>query len=173
MGYRRLSAMPVFKPRIPGLTPRTFNPKVVGSNPTRPMEPAARPLGARALSGAWHYRRRPGLRVSSSLGDGIRSASDEIPRFHLPLALHRDGPPRLVDDLVIEQLLGRSRDLDPSRGPLRLHAAGSVYGVAPEVVEKPLPADHAGHDRSRVDPDPKLEPELPDRVDGAHRRLHV
>jgi hypothetical protein len=43
----------------------------------------------------------------------------------------------------------------------------------PEVVQEPLPADHAGDDRSRADPDAQLEPQMPDLADRAHRCLHV
>jgi hypothetical protein len=54
-----------------------------------------------------------------------------------------------------------------------LDATGRVHGVAPEVVEEALPADHAGHHRARIDADPELEAEVLDFVVRAHRIKHV
>src|SRR6187402_1153065 len=90
-----------------------------------------------------------------------RSAADDVPGLHLALALDGDRPPRLADELVLEQLLRRPGDLDSPRGSVGFHAARRVHGVAPEVVKEPFPADHARHDRPRVDPDAQLEPETP------------
>src|SRR5262245_66393364 len=94
--------------------------------------------------------------------DGVGSPTDEVPRLQVAFALHRDRPPRLVDELVLEQLLRRAGDLDPSRAPVRLHAARGVHGVPPEVVQESLPADHARHNRARVDSDAQLEAEMSD-----------
>src|SRR5262245_36935560 len=66
----------------------------------------------RPTSGVWDETRRPN-RTDTGLGGGSHSATDEIPRLDLAFALDRDRPPRLDDELVLEQLLGRPGDLDP------------------------------------------------------------
>src|SRR5919109_1680026 len=73
--------------------------------------------------------------TGSRADGGVDAPTDEIPDVHLALPLDGDRPPRLAHELVVEQLLRGTRDLDPPRGPVRLHAASSVHGVAPEVVE--------------------------------------
>ena len=57
--------------------------------------------------------------------------------------------------------------------PVGLHPARHVDGVAPEVVQEPLPSDHAGDYGPGVDPDPELEAEVTDRVLRSHRLAHV
>src|SRR5205814_8299536 len=124
------------------VTPRASRPL-----PDARMAPSAS-ARTRPGSGARYHLWRPDwLRTGTGFGGGVRS-TNQVPGFHLPLALDRDRSPRLAHELVLEQLLRRPGDLDPPRGPLGLHAARGVHSVAPEVVQEPLAADHAGHDRS-------------------------
>lgn len=97
-------------------------------------------------------------------------------RYHAstsPFPLTAIVPRSSALELVGEQFVRRASDLDPPRCPLGLHATGGVYGVSPEVVEKALPADHAGYHRARIDADPELEAEVRDVVVRAHRLEHV
>src|SRR5919198_1170006 len=104
--------------------------------------------GEHSSVGAHRASRRPDrLRMGTRSAGGIHSATDEVPGLYLPFALDRDRPPWLADELVPEQLLRRSGDLDPARGPVGLHPTRGVHGIAPKVVQEPLPADHAGHNR--------------------------
>src|SRR5207302_2306397 len=70
----------------------------------------------------------------------------------------------LALEVVPEELVSCVGDLDPVRRALRLHPARDVDRVTPEVVQEPLPADDAGDDRARVDPDAQLEPEVADAI---------
>src|SRR5688500_14653734 len=97
----------------------------------------------------------------------------QVPHLDLALPLDRDRPPRLALELVAEQLVRRAADLDPPRRPVRLHAAGRVDSIAPEVVEEALAADHARYHRARIDADPELEAEAADSFVRAHRLEHV
>src|SRR5204862_7959692 len=112
-----------------------------------PSAGSAHPGAAKTTkSGAGYHLWRPGrLRMDTGFGCGIRSATDEVPGLDLALALDRDRPPRLADEIVLEQLLRCPGDLDPPRGPVRLHPTRGIDRVAPEVVQEPLPADYAGH----------------------------
>src|SRR5262249_25365637 len=83
--------------------------------------------------------------VGSRYAPAIAPA-DEVPRLHLALALDRDPAPRLALELVGEQLVRRTGDLDPPGRSVGLHTARRVHGVAPEVVQEALAADHAGDD---------------------------
>src|SRR5829696_52146 len=85
-----------------------------------------------------------------------RARTHEVPGLDVALALDRDRAPCLELELAAEQLVRRARDLDPPRRAVGLHSAGHVHRVAPEVVQEPLAANHAGHDGARVDPDPEL-----------------
>ena len=84
--------------------------------------------------------------------------TDEAPRFHLALALHVDQPDRLDHEVVAQELPSRPRDLDLVRCSVRLHPAGHVHRVAPEVVEEAPTPDDAGHDRPGADAD--AEPQV-------------
>jgi hypothetical protein len=86
--------------------------------------------------------------METGFGCGMRSATDEIPGLYLTLALDRDRPPGLVHELVPEQFLRRSGDLNPPRRPVGFHPTRGVHGIAPEVVQEALAADHAGDDWS-------------------------
>src|SRR5207247_6886403 len=109
----------------------------------------ARRTASPQRSGARYHLWRPDrLRTGTGFGGGIRSATHEVPGLDLAFAFDRDRPHRGPDEFVLEQLLRRPRDLDPPRGPVRLHATRGVHRVAPEVVQKPLPPYHAGDDRS-------------------------
>jgi hypothetical protein len=86
--------------------------------------------------------------MGTGLAGGIGSATDEVPGLDLAFALDRDSSPGLADELACEQVFRRSGDLDPARGPVRLHPTRDVHRIAPEVLEESLPPDHAGHNWS-------------------------
>src|SRR5947207_13558515 len=98
--------------------------------------------------------------MDTGFGCGIRSATDEVPGLDLALALDRDRPPRLADQIVLEQLLRCPGDLDPPRGPVRLHRTPGLESVAPELVQERVPTDYALRDRAQVVPDPSFGPGL-------------
>src|SRR5438270_14077703 len=54
-------------------------------------------------------------------------------------------------------MVGLLRHLDPSGGAARLHPAGGVDSVAPDVVGEPVAADYGGHRRAAVDADTKVD----------------
>src|SRR5438045_6614297 len=64
------------------------------------------------------------------------------PRLDLPDPLHHDPATQLADELPLDGLVGFPRDLDPADDAVRLHAAGHVHGVAPQVVGDLVQADH-------------------------------
>src|SRR5688500_14529485 len=93
-------------------------------------------------------RRFPRFRVDALVRPTVdRPRSHQVPGLHLALPLDVDRPPSPAGELVLQQLVRRSRDLDLTWGAVRFHAARRVHGIAPEVVEEALRADHAGGDR--------------------------
>src|SRR5690606_35114778 len=74
----------------------------------------------------------------------------EEPRRELAFALDLDDPAGYAYEVVLDQPVGRFRDLDPARQSMGLHAASGVDRVAPDVVLELRRADHAGDHRSRV-----------------------
>src|SRR5439155_3981498 len=85
----------------------------------------------------------------------FRAGADEVPGLHLALALDGDRSPPPALELVLQQLVGRARDLDLARDAVGFHAARRVHCVAVKVVEEALGPDHARDDGSGVDADPK------------------
>src|SRR5918994_450419 len=75
----------------------------------------------------------------------------EPPGFDRALALHLDEPQWLGGEVVAQELPGRASDLDRVGGPMGLHPARHVHGIAPEVVEEAAAPDHAGHHQTRAD----------------------
>src|SRR6187549_3656454 len=65
----------------------------------------------------------------------LAPGAHEEPGLDVALALDRDRAAGLALELVRKELVGRTRDLDPARRAVVLHAAGRVHRVAPEVVE--------------------------------------
>src|SRR5215831_11386305 len=83
-------------------------------------------------SGSRYRLRRPNpLRMSRGFAGEIHPATDEVPGLDLAFSLERDRPSPLADELVLEQFLRRSGDLDPAWGPVGLHATRRVHRVAP------------------------------------------
>src|SRR5690606_10214769 len=81
----------------------------------------------------------------------------EEPGGQLPLTFPLDDPSGSAHELVPDQPVRRLRNLNASRYTVRFHPAGGVDRVAPYVVLELHRTDHPGHDRSRVDSDPKGE----------------
>src|SRR6476660_1979669 len=126
--------------------------------PPEPVRPG------RSTLGGWPWAGTPVRSLSRDPAelDRIRASPDQVPRLHVALALDRDGSARLADELVLDQLLRGSGDLDAVGRPLRLHAARGIDRVTPQVIQEALAADDAGNDGTRVDADPKLQTEIPD-----------
>ena len=124
-----------------------------------PLEIGRRGLRSLTPDGAKHHSPEP--RRTSWTPRSVRPSSERGPtRYQVsigPLPLTSIVPRRRADELILQQLVRRARDLDLSGRALGLHPARRVHGVAPEVVEEALRADHAGDDRSGVDADPQLE----------------
>ena len=58
---------------------------------------------------------------------------------------------------LLQPVMGGFGDLDFSRFTRGFQAAGEVDGFAPNIVGKPLAADHAGDHWSRADTNPELD----------------
>src|SRR5215216_1087140 len=76
---------------------------------------------------------------------------------HLPLAPDGDRSPSLEPVAVAEPLVGARGDLDAAGDPVGLHAAGSVDGVAPQVIAELAGPDHPGLHRAGIDANPDLQ----------------
>ncbi len=101
---------------------------------------------------------------------GGRHPPDEEPGRGRPHALHLDGASPLAAEPGAEAIGHLAGDLDPARDARRLHAAGHVHGVAPDVVDELAAADDARDDRSVVHADAEGHPEAPCRFDTVQRR---
>src|SRR5512143_3898640 len=83
--------------------------------------------------------------------------SHNMPDLHLSLPLHLDASARLALEEFPYQGVRVLCDLDDVRLPMRLHPAGGVHRISPQIIsELPVP-DHPGHDRPRVDPDSQAQ----------------
>src|SRR5687768_17737550 len=71
----------------------------------------------------------------------LLSAVDE-PDRQLSLALDVDHSAWFADKVVVDQVVGLLRDLDQSTRAIGFHAAGSIDGIAPQVVDELLATDH-------------------------------
>src|SRR6185503_15860290 len=135
-----------------------------GWNPDR-----TRSAGGASVRGERPYAERSGgtampictTRSSSRVGPRVRATSRTMrpqeavrktilrgaPTFPAPPVEvpGLDGAPPLQDELVLEELVGRPRDLDAARRALCLHPPRDVHGIAPQVVEEALPPDDARH----------------------------
>src|SRR5919109_2584735 len=86
----------------------------------------------------------------------IQAAGQEV-RPNPALAFDLHVAPFTKGELVPQAVVGLGRHLDAARDSLRLHAAGHVHRIAPDVVDELLEADHAADGRARVDADPDLQ----------------
>ena len=91
----------------------------------------------------------------------VRPCPDEVPGLHRALPLDLDRPTLRADELVLQQIVRRTGDLDLPRRPVRLHPARRVHRVAPQVVQEPLRADHPGDDRPELIPIRQFEASRP------------
>ncbi len=57
--------------------------------------------------------------------------------------------------MLLHQIIRGLGNLNFSRQPMGLHAAGHVDSVTPDIILKFLVADNSGDDRAGVDPDAK------------------
>src|SRR5688500_13210818 len=74
-------------------------------------------------------------------------------RFHGAFALHLHRAALLGEEVAVQHGGGFLGELDAPREAARFHTAGDVDGVAPDVVDKFLDADDAGHGGAGVDAD--------------------
>src|SRR5208283_2893666 len=98
--------------------------------------------------------------------------SEHVPRLHIVRALNLDGPARFAVELVPDQIVGAPGDLDGAALAVGFHTARQIHGRAPEIIDKLLAADDAGHHWPGVDANAKgelLVPECP----ATHRPPHV
>src|SRR2546423_6689467 len=95
--------------------------RVVGRTRSAEAAPGCEASGARY--DLWRPDRLP---IGTGFAGGSHSATDEVPDVHRAFPLERDRPPRLADELVLEQLLRRFGDLDPPRRPVGLHTTRGV-----------------------------------------------
>src|SRR4051812_31594431 len=79
------------------------------------------------------------------------------PGLDAALALDLDEPAGLEGVAILQLLEHRPRHLDGVRDAGRLHPAGQVHRVAPEIVDELAAADNARDDGAAVDADPKLQ----------------
>src|SRR6266540_2172518 len=112
------------------------------------------------------FRRLPAAGHRQLRGGAGLSAGEEKSR-HFPLSFHFDFAATLEGIFVFEVFVGGRGNLDGSQLAQRLHAAGDVHGVAPEVVDEFFASDDPGDDRPAADADAKLE--LP-TIAGVHAR---
>ena len=75
----------------------------------------------------------------------------------LALALDRDGPSRFADELVQNQFVGCSRDVDPTWDAVRFHSGSSVDGVSPYVVLELVGPDDATYNGPRADANTEID----------------
>src|SRR5689334_913849 len=74
--------------------------------------------------------------------------------LHLLVALQLDRATPLEIKLVRKPHEAGLRYLDLIRNAARFHGAGSVNGIAPDIVGEFVHADAAGHDVSGMEADP-------------------
>src|SRR5918999_1413107 len=71
---------------------------------------------------------------------------------------HIEHPSFDTSELRLDEVARRAADLDPARDTLRLHPAGDVDRVTPEVVDRAASPEHAPDDWSRVHADSEFGP---------------
>ena len=73
--------------------------------------------------------------------------------LHGAFAFDLDFPAWLEPKLIFEIFVGPGTDLNVVRLTLRLHAAGDVHGVAPQIIDELVLSDHTGHYRTGMNAD--------------------
>ncbi|KZR99794.1 Uncharacterized protein APZ42_004209, partial [Daphnia magna] len=115
-----------------------------------------------------------GFTRGSDLG-GARALNKES--LHLADAFDRHRAARLQRKVLVQLLGGGGRHMHPAGRARRLHAAGHVDGVAPQVVGEFVHADHTRDHRATVDADADLQAGamlLVEGIDGLeHGKRHV
>src|SRR5512140_2343620 len=81
-----------------------------------------------------------------------------MPGFELAFALHVDVPAWLAKEAILYQFVRAPGDLDRVWLPMRLHAAGRIDGISPQVIGKLPVSDDPGYHRSRVDANAHTQP---------------
>src|SRR6266850_6495506 len=80
-----------------------------------------------------------------------------LPSLHFAFPFHIHRAAWLTYKIGLDELVGSARDLNRSVTAVRFHAAGSVDGVAPQIVNELLAADDARHHGSGVDADTQAD----------------
>src|SRR6516162_11726568 len=94
-------------------------------------------------------------------------------RFHHPFALDLYGSSSFKIETIAKRKAGRSGHLNSARQRVRLHAACSIYGVAPDVVGELMRADDAGNDRAGMYSNTCSKFQISSFCDGFDRMNHV
>src|SRR2546425_7051428 len=87
----------------------------------------------------------------------LSEAADQEVRPHRALALDVYLAPTFELMGRQQATIGFLRYLDPSRNTTRLHPAGGVDGIAPDIVCKSVTPDHGCHRWAAIDTDPKAD----------------
>ena len=98
--------------------------------------------------------------------------SQHVPNLQLIAPFYFDRTLGLADEFIPDQSEGVAGDLDALTLSLRFHATRNVHGITPEVIDKFLAADDAGHHRTGIDTDAKRELPIAGFAFG-YRRPHI
>src|SRR6266511_5714981 len=101
-----------------------------------------------------------------------RPAGEEV-RGHSSLAFHLNFAAMFEGVFVLEPFVGGFGNLNGSKLAERFHAAGSVHGIAPEVVNEFLAADDSSDDGAGADADAELKTFPVARIELGDHFLHV
>src|SRR5260370_36453250 len=97
--------------------------------------------------------------------------------FYKSLPFDIERPAGFEAEHVAQRLAGRGGDVDLARHAVALHPLGGVYGVAPDVVDEFVGAEHASNQRAGVEADAQLKPLADDPARGLdgleHRERHL
>ncbi len=86
--------------------------------------------------------------------DAMRgSRTVEKKRLHPTLALDLARAPRLEAERVAKELLSRGGDVYAARQAIRLHSLCRIHGIAPDVIDEFMGADHARDEGAGMDAD--------------------
>src|SRR5438552_7149290 len=139
-------------------------------------ESASQTMPRRFIEESFFASKVAKARINSSTGartTKLACSADEKICLHRALTFDFQRAARLEFEIVAKHAIRFSRDVDTAGSAEAFHAARGIHRVAPDIINELVRANHAGHDRTNMNPDPDFQIDIQSGAHTLHDVQHL